>query len=78
MVHVHVHVQLYVVYLTSQRVLSKFVCVIGLLNCDIIKIPLDFFMLWKKMPVLKKSLMKVRIVQLTLLNVYRAKLSMLP
>ena len=30
------------------------------------------------MPVLKKSLMKVRMVQLTLLNVYCAILSMLP
>ena len=72
------YMYMYVVYLTSQKVLSKFVCVIGLLNCDIFKIPVDFFMLWKKMPVLKKSLMKVRMVQLTLLNVYCAKLSMLP
>ena len=72
------YMYMYVVYLTSQKTLSKFVCVVGLLNCDIFKIPVDFFMLWKKMPVLKKILMKVRIVQLALLNVYCAKLSMLP
>ena len=58
-VHVHVHV-----CSLLNRVLSKFICVIGLINCDIFKIPVDFSMLWKKMPVLKKSLMKVRMVQL--------------